>query len=72
MRYAKQQYRAKNDSNGNPRRFWRLYDVSGNYARIAGTRDEGYDGAPRGTGWDGACLLPPVDVTVSEYREAVG
>jgi len=54
---------ATNDSNGNPRRIWALYDVAGNIVQVI---DEGYSGrreVPKGL-----VELPEITVTPGVYR----
>lgn len=67
---ARQQLRAPNDVNGNPRRCWAILDRSGDGWAVADVIDEGYAGLP-------AQLrdlpeLPPVNVAASEYRRWLG
>lgn len=65
-----QQFRAPNDRNGNPRRVWRLYTVTGGgFASLVSTVEEGYAGKPSGAGWNYAVEIPPVEVSARVYRE---
>lgn len=59
---AYQHMSAKNDSNGNPRRLWMVYEGKDFYAI-----DEGYNGRPK-------CLadyveLIPVNISPADYHE---
>lgn len=67
-----QHYLAPNDTNGNPRRLWVVYEV-GNLASsdlyIAEVIDEGYGGRPEKL--NGVPCVPPVDVSTGEYNAMV-
>ena len=64
-----QHLRAPNDSNGNPRRLWAIYEVASRSvtSRIVKVIDEGYGGRPD-------CVrklveLPSIDITLGDYKE---
>ena len=50
-----------NDTNGNPRRLWMIYNVNGNVIRVI---DEGYSGRPDTQ----ARELMPVNISPKEYN----
>ena len=59
-----QHLKAPNDTNGNPRRVFVIYDAAGN---ILDAVDEGYAGRPQ---WVRALPeLPSFSITATEYRE---
>ncbi len=62
-----QHLRAKNDTNGNPRRIWALYDVESVNRVSSQYYDEGYRGKPE------ECRnlpeIPSVAITPAEYRD---
>lgn len=73
--YLRQQLRATNDVNGNPRRVWVLYKANKitQFAGVIEAIDEGYTGDPfhgaaKGTPWRESVQLPGIDVSPKEYR----
>lgn len=70
---VRQQLRAENDVNGNPRRVWILYDCDNGI--VVACRDEGYEGDPihndESLFSQATAKLPSIDVEVSEYEKWV-
>ena len=59
-----QRWKAPNDTNGNPRRVFLVFDAEGNVLDVI---DEGYAGRP---GWlRGLIQLPDVHCFAHEYRD---
>lgn len=63
---AWQHFRATNDSNGNPRRLYVVYDED---ADIGALIDEGYSGMPKYLIEDEVPQLPTIDVSVAQYNQ---
>jgi hypothetical protein len=61
-----QQLRTKNDVNGNPRRVWVIYSLTG---LVLSTHDEGYVGKPLEA--RELVELPSIEVLPTEYRRFV-
>ncbi len=67
---ACQRFATNNDTSGNPRRTWVIYDLTDSHdARIVSLIDEGYGGMPDDA--RGLVRLPDVFLTPSFYREIV-
>lgn len=71
---ACQRFATNNDTSGNPRRTWVIYDLTDGPdacqdARIVSLIDEGYGGMPDDA--RGLARLPDVFLTPSFYREIV-
>ncbi len=66
MKNLTQNLRAPNDTNGNPRRLWVIYNTE--TGEIVSVRDEGYRGRPDRTAMAELVELPSVEIAASEYR----
>ncbi len=62
-----QLYAAQNDTNGNPRRVYVLFQALGGMVSPVAVEDCGYVGMPKG--WGKHAQLPTVSVSPSDYRD---